>query len=59
MRYAMYLGEEGVFIVRLFNTGGRYKKIVDLIQKRYETVDTKASPTSTSLVMVFRPRRHR
>lgn len=55
MRYAKYLGEKGVFIVRVWNTSGRYKRIVDLIEKHFEIIETKASPRSSSFVMVFRP----
>lgn len=44
-----------MFIVRVWNTSGRYKKIVDLIEKHFEIVETKASPGSSSLVLVFRP----
>ncbi len=59
MRYAKYLKREGVFIVRVWSTSGRYKKIVDLLETHFEMIDMKASPTSPSLVLVFRPRGHR
>lgn len=55
MRYAQYLGKEGVFIVRVWKTSGRFRKIVDLLESHFEMIDRKASPTSSSLVMVFRP----
>ncbi|MGD0155823.1 MAG: class I SAM-dependent methyltransferase [Terracidiphilus sp.] len=59
MRYAKYLKRESVFIVRLWSTSGRYKKIVDLLETHFEMIDMKASPTSPSLVLVFRPQGHR
>jgi SAM-dependent methyltransferase len=56
IRYAKYLGKEGVFIVRVWNTtNGRHKKIVELLETHFEMIEVKASPTSSSLVMVFRP----
>jgi SAM-dependent methyltransferase len=57
LRYAKYLGKEGVFIVRIWNTKGRLRKIVDLLESHFEMIEKKASPTSSSLVMVFRTRR--
>ena len=55
MRYAKYLGKKGVFIVRVWDPG-RYGKIMDLLETHFEIVDTKASTTSSSLVLAFRPR---
>jgi hypothetical protein len=55
LRYASYLGENGVFIVRMWSTSGKYHKIVELIEKHFKIIDKAVSRDSSSLVMVFRP----
>jgi SAM-dependent methyltransferase len=55
LRYANYLGENGVFIVRMWSTSGKYHKIVELLENKFKIIDKVVSPDSSSLVMVFRP----
>jgi SAM-dependent methyltransferase len=55
LRYANYLGENGVFIVRIWSTGGKYRRIVELLEKHFKIIDNVVSRDSSALVMVFRP----
>lgn len=51
-RYANYLKESGVFIVRMCDRN-KYKSIVRLIETTYQIVD-KSSLSDTNIILVFR-----
>ena len=55
-RYAASLNPGGVFIVRLFNAGGRYAQIARIIAERYRILEEHRNAEG-ALVIVFEPRR--
>ena len=55
-RYSQYLTERGVFIVRIYDITGKYKAIVDMIDRNYDVVETCLYQNSQVLVLAFRPR---
>jgi SAM-dependent methyltransferase len=54
-RYAGYLKDGGVFVVRMWSTAGKYRGIVDLLERNYELIERRFSDTAAE-VMVLRPR---
>lgn len=56
-RYSEYLSENGVFVVRMHDTSGKHRRIVDAIESHYQLVekDSRAVDQSTACVIVFRP----
>ncbi len=54
-RYSKYLKKEGVFLVRLYDSRGKYKRILDTFLNSFEVVEKYVSDESTA-VIVFRQR---
>jgi SAM-dependent methyltransferase len=55
-RYAKYLEERGVFIVRMADGSDAYGKVVDTIEAGFAVVEKYAFDQPKALVIVFRPR---
>lgn len=53
--YAKHLEKDGVFIVRLANGTGKYKPVVDGIERDFTVVDKHVSADPDAVVVVFRP----
>ena len=53
-RYSKYLNQKGVFIVRMFNTSGKYKRIMDILLNNFEVVEKYSPDESSPAVMVLR-----
>jgi SAM-dependent methyltransferase len=56
-RYAPYLSDTGVFVVRMASGRDAYRSIVESIESAFDIVDTYASDDPKAFVVVFRPRR--
>jgi SAM-dependent methyltransferase len=54
-RYSRYLTPSGVFVVRMYDTSGRYARIVTTIETSFDVLERDTS--DNALVIVFRPRR--
>ena len=58
-RYANYLSDTGVFIVRMASGRDAYGSIVETIESEFDVAETYASDDPKAFVIVFRPRRLR
>lgn len=56
--YAQYLTDDGVFIVRLANGMGKYRPVVEGIERDFDVVDRHVSQEPDAVVIVFRPLPH-
>jgi SAM-dependent methyltransferase len=54
-RYSSYLKEGGVFVVRMYNSSGKYKTIVDTIERHFCVLEKHFLDQSRALVLTFRP----
>lgn len=54
-RYGKYLKGRGVFIVRIFNTSGKYRTIIDTIESSFKIVEKYFSDQTKTVVLVFGP----
>lgn len=52
-RYAEYLKESGVFVVRMWDTTGKYKTILDCIEDNFDVVERYTAAGSGTAVIVF------
>ena len=50
-RYANYLKERGVLIVRMYESGGKYTRIVKTIERSFEVVERSSSDHTMVLVI--------
>jgi SAM-dependent methyltransferase len=53
-RYAKCLSEGGVFIVRICDVSGKYRAIVDIIERHFQIVEKRLFEDSRTLVIAFR-----
>jgi SAM-dependent methyltransferase len=54
-RYVGYLKDDGVFIVRLWDSNGKYGKIVKLLERHFNVIQKHSLAGATTMVLVFRP----
>jgi len=54
-RYSSFLGNGGVFIVRLYEYTGRYEEVPDIIEKNFHLVEKALFDDPRAAVIVFRP----
>lgn len=55
-RYSKYLKKSGVFIVRMWSMGGKYKAIMNIIESAFEIVAKNTYGQSEGVVIIFRRR---
>lgn len=53
-RYSRYLKPSGVFIVRMWDAGEKYKAILDPIESEFDVIEKCLPERPKSAVMVFR-----
>lgn len=54
LRYAQWLTEDGVFVVRIWNGRGKLREFVDIIEDNFQIIDEYRHEVSGTMVLVFR-----
>lgn len=55
-RYSNYLTTNGVFVIRMFSSTGKYQGIVEIVENSFNIIERYACEGTTTTVVVARPR---